>query len=90
MLLYFLTCFSITFIIIYSKIFKPFRPTKEGFLGDLFKCPLCLGFWVALLMYFITFDFNLLQMIQLSFSSSGLTYLLSMLGLYLEKKAHEP
>ena len=89
MFLYFLSCFSITFIIIYSKIFKPFRPTK-GFFGDLFKCPLCLGFWVSLAMYFITFEYNVLQMIQLSFSSSGLTYLLSMLGLYLEKKAHEP
>lgn len=88
MFLYFLSCFSITFIIIYSKIFKPIRPA-EGFFGDLFKCPLCLGFWVGLSMYFISFDFNIVQMIQYTFSSSGITYLLSMLGLYLEKKAHE-
>ena len=37
---------GITFIIVYGKIFNKIRPTA-GWLGKLFSCTLCTGFWVG-------------------------------------------
>jgi hypothetical protein len=37
---------GITFIIVYGKIFNKIRPTT-GWLGKLFSCTLCTGFWVG-------------------------------------------
>ena len=64
-LLYFiLAAYGLTQILVYGSIFNGWRPT-EGKLGELFKCPMCMGFWVGgLCSYFvfasIIFNCNLL------------------------------
>ena len=45
-----LISYGLTQIIVYGKIFKPFRPTN-GKLGELFKCPMCAGFWVGIFLW---------------------------------------
>ena len=52
-LLYFILCsYGLTQILIYGSIFDSFRP-KDGKLGELFRCPMCMGFWAG------SFLFNL-------------------------------
>ena len=56
LLAWMLSVFGFTYIVIYSKICKPFRvwcQLKSDFLGELLKCPLCLGFWVGLPAHFL-------------------------------------
>ena len=85
-LLYFiLTSYGLTQILVYGSIFNKVRPT-EGFFGELFRCPMCLGFWVGVLFYGIsfytelfTFELNWANPIILGSLSSGTSYALSML-----------
>ena len=55
MLTFILACYGMTMILVYSKIFNPIRP-KSGFLGDLFKCTLCTGFWVGIINWCIMWN----------------------------------
>ena len=85
-LLYFvLVCYGLTQMLVYGSIFNKLRPT-EGFFGELFHCPMCLGFWVVVFVYGIsfyielfTFEPNWVNAILLGSLSSGTSYALSML-----------
>ena len=77
--------FNITFIIVYGSIFNSIRPTKGKF-GELFKCPLCVGFWVGVFLLGISgltelfnFEYNLINALLLGWLSSGTSYVLSTL-----------
>jgi hypothetical protein len=61
------------------------RPA-HGKLGELFHCPLCLGFWVGVFLWGIncftelfTFEYNLINGLLLGWLSAGTSYFLSML-----------
>lgn len=83
-LIYFILCsYGMTYILIYGSIFNRVRP-KNGMLGDLFKCPLCLGFWVGVFLWSInpftelfTYDYNLINALLLGCLSAGTSYFLS-------------
>ena len=82
-LLYFvLVCFGLTNILVYGSILNCVRP-KEGLWGDLFKCPMCMGFhvgwFVALLMNLssiIDVSTNIVDTFLLACLSSGTSYVL--------------
>ena len=84
-LLYFiLAAYGLTQILIYGSIFNGWRPTK-GKLGGLFKCPMCMGFWVGALLMFLSpftelfsFDISVDNFIILGCISSGTSYILNM------------
>ena len=97
--LHFILCsYGLTFILIYGSIFNSIRPTK-GKLGELFHCPLCLGFWVGIFLWFVrhqtelfTFDDSLVTGLLLGFAASASAYVGSMVfgdeGLKVEKLVH--
>tara|TARA_R100000152_G_C6770097_1_gene196157 strand:+ start:1203 stop:1499 length:297 start_codon:yes stop_codon:yes gene_type:complete len=48
-----LVCFSLTLIVTDGTIFEKWRTAirnRSDFLGKLFSCPLCFGFWVGVLL----------------------------------------
>ena len=85
-LVYFILCaYGMTYILIHGSIFNSIRP-KEGKLGELFRCPLCLGFWVGVFLWSIncftelfTYDYNLINALLLGSLSAGSSYFLSMI-----------
>ena len=85
-LIYFVLCsYGITYILLYGSIFDVVRP-KKGKLGELFKCPLCTGFWVGVFVLFIsqysqliTYEFNLANCLLLGWLSAGTSYFLDMI-----------
>ena len=85
-LIYFiLISYGMTYILLYGSIFNPVRP-KKGKLGELFKCPLCMGFWVGVFLWSInpftelfTYDYNLINALLLGSLSAGTSYFLSMI-----------
>ena len=84
-LLYFvLAAYGLTQILVYGTIFDSVRPTK-GKLGELFHCPLCLGFWVGIFLWALNgqtelfnFDYNILTAFLCGCLSAGTSYFLSM------------
>ena len=99
-LLYFILCaHGLTQILIYGKILNNLRP-KEGKLGELFQCPMCLGFWTGAFLYCIngftelfTFDYCVANFFLLGWLSSGTSYILSIIfgdeGIKLEHKGEK-
>ena len=85
-LVYFILCaYGMTYILLHGSIFNPIRP-KKGKLGELFKCPLCLGFWVGVFLWSInyftelfTYDYNFINALLLGSLSAGSSYFLSMI-----------
>ena len=85
-LLWFILCaYGLTQILVYGKIFDELRPT-EGRLGQLFKCPMCMGFhvgWFLMLLSPFTelfsFDVTVANFFLLGWLSSGTSYALCML-----------
>lgn len=82
LLIFILICFGLTQILVYGKIFDKIRP-KTGKLGELFSCPMCLGFWVGFFIWLVdsfttlfTFDKNIVTGLLLSCLSSGTSYVL--------------
>ena len=80
-----LAAYGLTQILAYGSIFNKIRPTK-GFFGELFHCSMCLGFWIGILLYGIsfytelfTFELNWANPLLLGSLSSGTSYALSML-----------
>jgi len=74
LLTFILSCYGLTMILVYGKIFDAIRP-KEGFAGQLFKCTMCIGFWVGIFNWlFLPASFNFLIA---GFISSGTSYILS-------------
>lgn len=84
-LIYFvLAAYGLTQILVYGSIFDKVRPT-EGWFGDLFSCPMCVGFWVGVLLFGIngwtelfTYEYNLINLLILGWLSSGTSYILNM------------
>jgi hypothetical protein len=80
-LLYFvLVCYGLTNILVYGSIFNCIRP-KQGLWGELFKCPMCMGFHVgyavALLMNLSSLfnvSTNIVDTFLLACLSSGTSY----------------
>lgn len=78
-LLYFiLSCYGLTQILTSSKILQPIRP-KHYF----FSCPMCMGFWVGVLVWFISpctqlfmFNRSIITALLLGSLSSGTSYVL--------------
>ena len=85
-LIYFiLSSFGLTQILVYGKIFDSIRP-KKGKLGELFHCPMCMGFWTGAFLFGIngltelfTFDYNFVNLLLLGCLSSGTSYILSVI-----------
>jgi len=83
-LLYFILCsYGMTFIVVYGSIFNSVRP-KTGKFGELFKCPLCVGFWVGVFLWSINghtelfnFDYNFINPLILGCLSAGTSYFIS-------------
>jgi len=76
-----LCAYGITQVLVFSKIFDKIRP-KNYF----FHCPMCVGFWVGVLLLFLnpftelfTFDVSLVNSFLLGCLSSGTSYALCML-----------
>lgn len=84
-LIYFiLIAYGLTQILCYASILKQIRPTK-GKLGELFKCPMCMGFWVGLFLCGVSpytelfsFEQSFINFILLGCLSSGTSYILNM------------
>ena len=85
-LLYFiLTAYGMTQILVYGKVLDAIRP-KRGWLGDLFSCPMCIGFhvgWILMLLSPYTelfnFDVTPINYLILGSLSSGTSYVLNMI-----------
>ena len=85
-LLAFVLCaYGLTQILVYGKIFNDIRPT-EGKLGELFSCPMCIGFhvgWVLMLLSPFTelfsFDVSVANFFLLGWLSSGTSYVFNMI-----------
>ena len=96
-LLYFiLAAYGLTQILVYGKVLDRIRPPK-GVLGQLFSCPMCMGFhvgWFLMLLSPYTelfnFDVTVANYFILGWLSSGTSYILNMLfgdeGLQISKK----
>jgi|TARA_R110001599_G_scaffold15289_2_gene64356 hypothetical protein len=84
-LLTFILCaYGLTQIIVYGKLFNRIRPQK-GKAGELFKCPMCMGFhvgWFLMLLSPFTelfsFDVSIVNLLLLGGVSSGTSYILNM------------
>ena len=84
-LIYFiLIAYGLTQILCYGTILKFIRPTK-GFFGELFQCPMCMGFWVGMFLCGVSpytelfsFECSIINCILLGFLSSGTSYILNM------------
>jgi len=79
-LLFILACFGLTQILVYATIFDCIRP-KQGLLGELFKCPMCMGFHVGWFIgllssvsTIINIQFNIIDLFLLACISSGTSY----------------
>jgi hypothetical protein len=80
-----LSCHGLTQVLVYGSILNKIRPAN-GFFGELFHCPMCLGFWIGVFVYAIsfytelfTFELNWANPLLLGSLSSGTSYALSML-----------
>ena len=85
MLTYTIASLGMTQIIVFGKIFNKIRPS-EGWFGDLFRCPMCTGFWTGVFLWAIspytelfTFDHSLVTGFVLGCYSSIVCYICSML-----------
>ena len=85
LIIFILAAYGLTQILVFGSIFDPIRPTK-GKLGELFQCSMCLGFWVGVFLYGVsfytelfTFELNLVNPFLLGGISSGTSYILSQL-----------
>lgn len=84
-LVYFiLAAYGLTQILVYGSIFNSIRP-KEGKLGELFHCPMCMGFWVGMFLFglngfteLFTFEYNYVNLLILGSLSSGTSYIFNM------------
>ena len=80
-LVFVLCAYGLTQILVFSSLFKPYRPSHH-----FFHCPMCVGFWVGVLLVLLnpftelfTFDVSLINAFLLGWLSSGTSYALCML-----------
>ena len=84
-ILYFvLAAYGLTQILVYGTIFNKVRPT-QGRVGEMFRCPMCMGFWVGVFLFGInkytelfTFDYCIANLFILGWLSSATSYVLNM------------
>ena len=76
-----LTSYGLTQILVYGSIFKWLR-NRPNWIGRLFACPMCTGFWVGVLLFCLngftelfTFDYNLANLLVCGWLSSGTSYI---------------
>jgi fructose-specific phosphotransferase system IIC component len=81
-LFFILACYGLTNILVYGSILSCVRP-KQGLWGELFKCPMCMGFhvgWFVALMMKLSnltnIDANIVDVFLLACLSSGSSYVL--------------
>lgn len=88
LLLYFLSCFGITFVIVHSTIMDKLKLRslwqKSQFLKELTSCSFCTGFWVGVGIS-LTFCPNIL----LPFACAGATYVLERNVVLIDEKIHQ-
>lgn len=101
MIYYILFLYGVTVIIVKSLLFKPVREffkDKIFFLYKLLNCMLCVPFWVSLLTLFFIYnninqfflsDNKFINFIMFGFFSSGVTWLIYMLQLFLTNNNDE-
>ena len=85
-LVYFILCsYGLTQILVYGKVFNKVRPT-DGWMGELFSCPMCTGFHVGWFLWLIQdytelfiFDKSLITAFLLACLSSASSYVLNMM-----------
>jgi hypothetical protein len=82
LIIFILVAYGLTQILVYGSVLNSIRP-KEGSLGELFQCPMCMGFWVGVFLCVIspftplfTFEPNFVTPILLGCLSSGTSYIL--------------
>ena len=82
LLTFILVAYGLTQILVYGSILNSIRPTT-GKLGELFQCPMCMGFWVGFFLCVIspftplfTFEPNFVTPVLLGCLSSGTSYIL--------------
>ena len=83
-----LAAYGLTQILVYGSIFNKIRPSKnwlKGF-GELFHCPMCMGFWVGVFLCGIngftelfTFEYNFANLLICGWLSSGTSYIFNVL-----------
>jgi hypothetical protein len=85
LLIFILCAYGLTQILVYGTIFDSLRP-KNGKIGELFKCPMCVGFWVGVFLWGInkytelfTYDYTIVNLFLLGCLSSGTSYILNMI-----------
>ena len=85
LIVFILASHGLTQILVFGSIFDSIRPTT-GKLGELFQCSMCVGFWVGVLVYglsfyteLFTFELNAVNPFLLGWLSSGTSYILSQL-----------
>jgi len=71
-----LTCYGLTQILCFGKIFESIRP-KHHF----FTCPMCMGFWIGCFLFGIngltelfSFDYNTVNFFICGWSGSAIAY----------------
>jgi hypothetical protein len=76
-----LVSYGLTQILVFSTLFSKIRPGHH-----FFHCPMCMGFWVGVLLLLLnpftelfTFDVSLVNALMLGWLSSGTSYALCML-----------
>jgi len=76
-----LSSYGLTQILVFSRLFEKIRPSHH-----FFHCPMCIGFWVGVLLMLLnpftelfTFDVTLVNALLLGWLSSGTSYALCML-----------
>ena len=84
LLTFILVAYGLTQILVYGKLFERIRP-KKGKAGELFHCPMCIGFhvgWFLMLLSSFTelfnFDVTVTNFFLLGWLSSGTSYVLNM------------
>jgi hypothetical protein len=85
LLIFILAAYGLTQILVYGKALDAIRPTR-GWLGQLFSCPMCIGFhvgWILMLLSPYTelfnFDVTPVNYFILGGLSSGTSYVLNMI-----------
>ncbi len=88
LIFFILAAYGLTQILVYGSIFNKIRPAKDWLMGfgELFHCPMCMGFWVGAFLFGInactelfTFDYTIANFFILGGLSSGTSYVLNMI-----------
>jgi hypothetical protein len=69
LLFFILVCYGLTQILVYGSIFNKIRP-KHHF----FHCPMCVGFWAGVLVFWFFNPFNFILASSYGCLSSGTSY----------------